>query len=81
MNFEYGQSSGHSHNNELRKVQHNVTMQLLQLLIGQVNEECFKQCVPKPGRKLEVVEQNCLDECSDKYIAAMGIVKEKFMNK
>ena len=81
MNFDDAQSSGHSRNDELRKVQHNVTMQLLQVLIGQVNEECFKQCVPKPGRKLEVVEQNCLDACSDKYIAAMGIVREKYLNK
>lgn len=50
-------------------------------LIENIDNNCFKKCVPKPGSSLSSSETSCHSQCMDKYIAAWNVVNAAYIRR
>ncbi|KAM0747774.1 hypothetical protein T439DRAFT_328436 [Meredithblackwellia eburnea MCA 4105] len=50
-----------------------------QELINKMNEKCFIKCVPKPGQALENKEQQCLGQCTERFLEAFNVVSKSYV--
>ncbi|KAJ0164137.1 Mitochondrial import inner membrane translocase subunit TIM13 [Colletotrichum tanaceti] len=65
----------------MKQVLQEANMANARVLIENLQENCFKRCVPKPGSSLSSGETTCMTSCMEKYMSAWNQVNTAYISR
>ena len=50
-------------------------------LVSKISENCFAKCIPSPGPQMTAAEDNCINQCQEKYMRAWNVISKAYITR
>jgi len=66
---------------QLQQLREQMQAQMMQAVVSNMTEACFKKCTNRSGKQLDSREQNCAAMCMDRYMESMEVVSKALADR